>query len=391
MEQGVPDSSGTLGEDFHRAFESALVQARKRLGQVHRLWINGKSLKSKSGTFQSFLPADSRILAGKFQKATRDQVHKAIATAQASSRFWREFGWQERIAYLRKAAELIAGHQHELAALISLEVGKNRIDAFAEVTQAVQAMVYYCNQTERHQGFAYRLNGSPGNEHQCALRPHGVWALISSFNFPLSIPAGTAIAALAGGNTMVFKPSSRAALVGSRFNTLLHDAGLPVGVFNLITGPGSELVKPLLASPDVAGLAFSGTTEVGMSLLRQFAGPYPRPCLAAMGSNNPVIVMPTADVAAVVEGVVQSAFGWQWAALRRLFPYLRASQNQQTSHRGLAANNREVKNRRSPGTRYGDGSADQRERRGQVPNKPWRWVGRKAACGSAGKCFARAS
>ena len=160
MELGNQLLVAAPGEDFHRAFEGALVHARKRLGHTHRLLVKGRFLKSNAGTFQTALPADTRMLCGRFQKATRQQVRQAVATAQEAGHYWREFGWQQRVAYLRKAAELMTDHRHELAALICLEVGKSRCDAFAEVTEAIQAVLYYCQQTERHQGFAYRMNGS---------------------------------------------------------------------------------------------------------------------------------------------------------------------------------------------------------------------------------------
>lgn len=316
------------GDEFHHAFEGALVLARKRLGQTHGIWINGHSVKSPAGTFATVLPSDTRIAAGRFQKATRGLVDKAVATAAQAGRFWREFGWQQRVAYLRKASELVSSHRHELAALVSLEVGKCQPDAMTEVEEAIETMLYYCQQTERHQGFAYRMNGAPREHNQCSLRPHGVWALVTAFNFPLSIPAGNAVAALAGGNTVVFKPSSRAPLMGARFNGLLHDAGLPVGVFNMLTGPGREVVKALATHPGINGLAFTGSTPVGLTLMRLAASPSPRPCLAAMSGNNAVIVMPSANLEAAAEGIVRSAFaanGQHCAGCSRVYAHRNVS------------------------------------------------------------------
>ncbi len=309
MEKITYASLATLGEEFHHAFETALCHEHKKLNHPHPLFINGRAVKSKAGTFDSTAPADHRLILGKFQKATRDHARDAVAAARNAIPMWRELGWMQRVSFLRKTAELMTRHQFELAALICLEVGKNRFEAIAEVSEAVDLILYYCAQMERHQGYVVRLGGVGAEMTQCTLRPYGVWAVVSPFNFPLALAAGMATGALLGGNTVVFKPASDAPCSGLRLYEMFQHAGLPVGVFNFLTGPGTTVGDELVKHPGVDGFIFTGSREVGMNILRNFSKNSPRPCIAEMGGKNSAIILPTANLDDAAEGVLRSAFG----------------------------------------------------------------------------------
>jgi 1-pyrroline-5-carboxylate dehydrogenase len=204
----------------------------------------------------------------------------------------------------------MTSHQYDLAALICLEVGKNRFEAIAEVSEAIDLILYYCHQMEANNGFEKPLASSRTEKTKTVLRPCGVWAVVSPFNFPLVSATGMVTAALLGGNTVVFKPASDAPFSGLRLYELLHQAGLPVGVVNFVTGPGSVVGEELIENPDVDGFVFTGSREVGMEVFRRFANKdYPRPCIAEMGGKNPAIIMPSAKLEDAAEGVVRSAFG----------------------------------------------------------------------------------
>src|SRR5258705_453986 len=125
MEKITYASLTSLGEDFHRAFESALSHQQKRLGHSHPLFINGHAVNSTNGHFPDVAPSDTRLVLGKFQVASREHARRAIAAAKDALAVWNDLSWQNRISFLRKAADLISSHQYELAALICLEVGKN--------------------------------------------------------------------------------------------------------------------------------------------------------------------------------------------------------------------------------------------------------------------------
>jgi 1-pyrroline-5-carboxylate dehydrogenase len=309
MEKITYASLGTLGEEFHRSFETALSHERKKLGHTHPLLIQGHAVKSSAGTFDDLSPTDTHLLLGKFQRGTREHMRKAIAAAKTAFPVWRELGWQQRVAFMRKAAELMTRHQFDLAALLCLEVGKNRFEAIAEVAEAVDLILYYCRQIETHQGYELGLGGSNGEYTRSLLQPYGVWAVISPFNFPLALATGMTVGALLAGNTVVFKPASDAPFAGLRLYELLHHAGLPVGVFNFVTGSGEDVGAELMSNPDLDGLIFTGSRAVGMQLLHQFTRERPRPCVTEMGGKNPALIMPTANLDDAAEGVLRAAFG----------------------------------------------------------------------------------
>jgi 1-pyrroline-5-carboxylate dehydrogenase len=297
------------GEDFHRAFETALSHERKKLGATHPLFIAGRAVTSKGGTFALSCPADTRVLLGRFQRGTREHAHKAMAAARAAATVWRELGWPQRVAFLRKMAEVISRHPFELAALLTLETGQTRVEAAAEVAETSDAILYYAHQMELHQGYALRLSGANTEQTRSVLRPFGVWAILSSFNAPLARATGTVAAALLGGNTVVLKPSSDTPGVGLRMHDLFHHAGLPVGVFNVVTGAGEEVAAALAAHSELDGLAFAGTRAVGLKVWQSFTQGGSRPCLADMGGKSPAVIMPTANLEDAAEGVLRSAFG----------------------------------------------------------------------------------
>ena len=142
------------------------------------------------------------------------------------------------------------------------------------------------------------------------LKPHGVWAVISPFNFPMALAGGPAAGALIAGNTVVLKPSSDAPLMGYKFGEALREAGVPAGVFNLVTGPGETVGAELQESPDIDGMVFTGSYEVGMKLYTGFTRDYPRPIITEMGGKNPAIITASADLDEAAEGVMRSAFGF---------------------------------------------------------------------------------
>ena len=302
-------SLGSLGDDFHRSFESALSYELKKLGRSHPLFIRGQKKKGKAAPFTDVSPSDSRQVLGEFQSAGREETAQAIRGARLALPDWAELGWVQRVAFLRKAAAILTERQHRLAALLCLEVGKNRIEAIAEVSESIDLILYYCRQMEQHHGFQFAMANGGAEQTRTVLKPHGVWAVVSPFNFPLALAAGMASAALLAGNTIVFKPASDTPLIGFLLYEIFHECGLPVGVANCLTGPGKVIGEELAANPGVDGLVFTGSREVGLDLVRRFNQVRLRPAIAEMGGKNPAIVMPSANLEEAVEGVLRSAFG----------------------------------------------------------------------------------
>jgi 1-pyrroline-5-carboxylate dehydrogenase len=144
------------------------------------------------------------------------------------------------------------------------------------------------------------------------LRPYGVWLVISPFNFPAALTGGPSGAALAAGNTIVMKPATDTPFTVRLLAECLRDAGLPEGVFNYVTGPGRTLGQALIESPEVDGVTFTGSYDVGMNIYRTFAqGQYVRPTILELGGKNPAIVSRNADLERAAIGIVRSAFGLQ--------------------------------------------------------------------------------
>jgi 1-pyrroline-5-carboxylate dehydrogenase len=148
------------------------------------------------------------------------------------------------------------------------------------------------------------------NEHtRSVLKPYGVWAVISPFNFPMALAAGPAGGALVAGNTVVFKPSPQGSFTGYKLYECLRDAGLPAGVFHYLPG-GDEVGAAIVRHPGVDGITFTGSYQVGMEIYKRFAGEYPKPVVCEMGGKNPAIVSAKADLDLAVDGVMRSAFGY---------------------------------------------------------------------------------
>ena len=308
MEKITYASLGSLGEDFHHAYDAALSYEQKKLGRSHPLVIRGKKKKGR-GTLIDTNPADTRLVLGEFTAAGPEETRAAIEAARGARATWQELGWHNRVAFLRKAADLMRERQFRLAALLTLEVGKNRFEAIAEVSESIDLILYYCQQMETRAGFATPMAANGSERTFSVLKPYGVWAVVAPFNFPLALSTGMSVGALVGGNTIVFKPASNAPLAGWLLGEILHEAGLPMGVFNFLSGPGAVVGGELIINPGVDGFIFTGSKEVGLDILRRFGQPRLRPCLAEMGGKNPVVVMPSADLAAATDGVLRSAFG----------------------------------------------------------------------------------
>ena len=298
-------------EELHALYEAGVARARARLGAYHRNLVNGVA-RDGAGTFELRSPIDDRVLVGTFASGTDGDAGDAISAARAAQPAWRAMPWRERLAILRRAAELISERQMEYAAIMAIEVGKNRLEALGEVEEAADLLRYYADVFERNDGYDHPMDnlGDPAVHTRSILRPFGVFAVISPFNFPMALAAGPTAGALAGGNTVVFKPASAGAMTGSLLAEALTDAGIPAGVFNLVMGPGATVGEELQVNPGVDGIVFTGSFEVGFALLRRFSTRFPRPCIVEMGGKNPAIVTARADLEEAAEGIMRSAFGY---------------------------------------------------------------------------------
>ncbi len=301
--------------EMHRRFEAALARMHPALGAEHPMFIAGRPHRARAG-FEVRSPIDTDVLVGRFQAGGPADVEAAVDAAHRAREVWSRTPWPDRLALLRRAAALIEERVYDISAAMAIEVGKNRMEALGEVQETADLVSWYCDQMQANDGFARELPDDPlagfVSRNRTRLRPHGVWAVIAPFNFPFALAGGPIGAALATGNTVVFKVASDTSLSGWLLLEAFRDAGLPDGVLNLVTGSGGSVGDALAGHPGVAGVTFTGSYEVGMGILRRIAqGRWPRPCIAEMGGKNATIVSRHADLERAVTGIWRSAFGLQ--------------------------------------------------------------------------------
>jgi 1-pyrroline-5-carboxylate dehydrogenase len=296
-------------EELNSSFDAALVEARDRLGKRHGVIVDGEQ-RTDRDTYEERSPIDHDIVVGIYAQATRQDVDDAVAAARAFTDEWEGWGWERRRDLMREAANVMEDRTFEIAALMTYEVGKNRLEALGDVAETVEFFRYYSDQITKHDGFVTTL-GSLGEKETnvSVLRPWGVWAVISPFNFPMALAAGPSIGALLTGNTVVLKPSNTGALMSLEFYRVMEDAGLPPSALHVLTGRGSDIGDYLAHHEEIDGITFTGSYEVGMHLYRTVNEKRPKPVAAEMGGKNPVIVTASADLETAAEGVMRGAFG----------------------------------------------------------------------------------
>ena len=297
-------------EVFHLYYESAVSKVKSSLGLEYPAYIGGEEVKTPK-KFVKTSPIDYRMKLAYVQFCTEEHVKHAIEEAERAFESWSSIPYKRRANIFLKAADIMSKLKFELAALQTLENGKNRYEAVADIDEAIDYLRFYAFELIRNKGFKRKMKSVyPGERAFSILKPYGVWAVISPFNFPMAITVGMSTGALITGNTVVLKPSSETPLMALKFYEILTKAGLPKGVLNVVTGPGEIVGKALIEDERIAGVVFTGSKEVGMASLKKFVGKEPRPFIAEMGGKNPVIVSDKADLRKAVEGIYKAAFGY---------------------------------------------------------------------------------
>ncbi len=308
-------------DELNSSFEAALESVTPRLGQKHGLLIDGQEILDRD-MYDEVSPIDSGIVIGRYAQATTADVDDAVRIAGEFAPEWELWGWERRRDLMLEAADLMEGQLFELGALLSYEVGKNRLESLGDVAETVEFLRYYARQITEHDGFVTPLSShGPNDVNTSVLRPFGVWAVISPFNFPMALASGPSIGALITGNTVVIKPSNEGALMALEFHRVMMEAGLPKEALHVVTG-GDEIGDYLAHHDDVDGLTFTGSYPVGMYLYRTVNEKRPKPVACEMGGKNPAIVTESADLDVAAQGVVRGAFGLsgqKCSATSRLF------------------------------------------------------------------------
>jgi len=298
-------------EAFHTAYDDAIATVESRLGASHPLRIDGERV----GTDDQFTvtsPADTDCEIGTFAAATADDVDDAVGAAAAAFDGWRARDPSARVAIFRRAAERMRDRKFELAATLTIENGKTRPEAMADVDEAIDFLRFYSRELERNDGYQYDTGEpTPGQHCSNGLEPIGVFGVIGPFNFPCAIFTGMVAGAVLTGNAVVAKPASATPLIAHTVVEVLSAAGVPDGVLNLVTGSGRAVGTPLVEHDAVDGVAFTGSKAVGDRIRRTFLDLGKRgPVIAELGGKNSVIVTDAADVDEAVSGVANGAFGY---------------------------------------------------------------------------------
>ncbi len=309
-----------LGSPLHLASTSSLPLPPCLYGPARR---NSQGLDLTVASMRAPLLA---ALAGTGVPAVPEFNAKSASspyvTGASSYQKWSKVAVTERAAVLRRAADALQQQMPRFCALLVKEAFKTWGDAVAEVREAIDFLRYYASEAERIM-VPIALPGPTGETNELRLRARGVWVCISPWNFPLAIFTGQVAAALATGNAVLAKPAEQTPGVAWEAVKLLHAAGVPEGALQLIHGPGETVGAALVAAPGIAGVVFTGSTQVAKTIHRALAakdGPIV-PLIAETGGINAMLVDSTALPEQVVDAVVQSAFrsaGQRCSALRLL-------------------------------------------------------------------------
>ncbi|CAN5375491.1 L-glutamate gamma-semialdehyde dehydrogenase [soil metagenome] len=305
-----PIYKGTVA-NLHDWLDAALPKFRESyLGQAWPNFLAGHHDVS-GRAYETMCPFDRDLLVARLVSADKKAVKAAIFAAREAFPAWSAMAWKKRVQVIRRWAKVIDRRKYDLAMAALYEVGKPRLEAIGEAEEAVDLVNRYCDEMERNDGFVHKMKRShPKEETLVAMRPVGVFAVITPFNYPVALPCNMLAACLVAGNTAVFTPAPETGLTGALLTETAEAAGLPDGVLNMLNG---EDAGALLAdTPGVDGIAFTGSHAVGMRIIRKIASePFVRPVIAEMGGKNTAYVTAKADLNVAAHGLINAAFGLQ--------------------------------------------------------------------------------
>ena len=276
--------------------------------RVFKNFIGGEWVETRTGrTFENLNPADTREVVGIFQKSGKEDVDQAIETARQAFKKWRLVPAPRRAEMLYKASELLIGRKEDYARDMTREMGKVIKETRGDVQEAIDCGYYTAGEGRRL--FGPTVPSELPNKFAMAIRqPLGVCAMITPWNFPMAIPSWKLFPALVAGNTAVIKPAQDTPLSVFNFVQALHDAGIPAGVVNIVTGFGGEIGTPMVEHPEVRAVSLTGSTAVGRVVGQEAAKSF-KHCSLELGGKNPMIVLDDANLDLALEGALWGSFG----------------------------------------------------------------------------------
>ena len=300
-------------EENKRLMEEALRKVESDLGKEYPLIINGERVTTEE-KIVSVNPANFDEVIGYVSKANVELAEKAMQVADETFDWWRKSDPRMRADILFRAAAIVRRRKHEFSALLIKEGGKPWNEADADTAEAIDFMEYYGRQMLKLKD-GIPVESRPIERNQFHYIPLGVGVVISPWNFLFAIMAGTTVAAMVTGNTVLLKPASATPVIAYKFMEVLEEAGLPKGVINYIPGPGGEVGDYLVEHPRTRFISFTGSREVGTRIFERAAKiqegqKWLKRTILEMGGKDTIVVDKEADLELAAQSIVTSAFGF---------------------------------------------------------------------------------
>src|SRR5215510_12304716 len=297
-----------------KRMEEALKKVKSEFGREYPMWLGGQKVTTPEKR-NSTNPSRPSEVIGVFQNATADMANQAVEAANKYFDTWKKVPAQERVKYIFRAAQIVRERKFELAALVCYEVGKSWAEADADIAETIDFCEFYAREMLRL-AEPQTLTPMRGERNYLVYIPLGVGAIIPPWNFPCAIMAGLVVASLVTGNTVVLKPASDSPTIAAKFVDILFEAGIPKQALQFVTGSGGAVGDAIVQHPKTRYVGFTGSKEVGLRISELAGKALPgqlwiKRTILEMGGKDAIVVDEEADVDAAVEGVTQSAFGYQ--------------------------------------------------------------------------------
>ncbi|MDG5471823.1 L-glutamate gamma-semialdehyde dehydrogenase [Jeotgalibacillus sp. ET6] len=300
-------------EENKKALQDGLKTVEAYLGQDYPLIIGGERIETED-KIVSYNPGNKNEVVGRVSKADQQLAEKAMQVADETFKTWRKVKPEIRADILFRAAAIVRRRKHEFSALLVKEAGKPWNEADADTAEAIDFMEYYGREMLALKE-GKKVESRPGEYNRYDYIPLGVGVVISPWNFAFAIMAGTAVAALVTGNTVLLKPASTTPVVAAKFVEVMEEAGLPEGVLNYIPGSGKEVGDYLVDHPRTRFISFTGSREVGTRMYERAAKvnegqTWLKRVIVEMGGKDTIVVDKEADLELAAQSIVKSAFGF---------------------------------------------------------------------------------
>jgi len=300
-------------EDNRQAYLQALETVEGYLGQDYPLVIGGEKITTEEKII-SYNPANKKEVIGQVSKAVQELAEKAMQAAVEAFKTWKKTKPEVRADVLFKAASIIRRRKHEFSALMTKEAGKPWKEADADTAEGIDFLEYYGRQMlSLKDGVPVQSRANEFNRYDYI--PLGVGIIISPWNFPFAIMAGTTVAAIVSGNTVLLKPASTTPIIAAKFVEVMEEAGLPKGVLNFVPGSGAEVGDYLVDHKDTRFISFTGSRDVGLRIFERSSKLSPgqiwmKRLIAEMGGKDTIVVDKEADLELAAQSIVAGAFGF---------------------------------------------------------------------------------